>query len=570
MTDSIDHLEGATMNVHLTPSRLASQRSMGRRAFVAGAAGVGLAALAACGPDGAPGGPGDATTPGTGMTPGGTAPMPAYVPYDGVTPDLPGTAAGVAPGFYNFPKPPLTRDGYPLTGIAPVTALLQGDPPAVAPDKNKNYRLMAEQLGTSVETVFGSYANYQDKFQVTMAGGDLPDLVQVISVTQLPRLLEANFTDLTEFLAGDAVKKYPGLANIPTATWKVATVNGRIWGVSRPQPPAGLVVNYRADILAERGVTETELQPQSGAEFLELMKKLTDAGQGRFAMGADPTAWLIAIAKQMAGTPNGWAREGETFVSDIESPQMKDALDFAAQVWKAGCLHPNSFSDPAQNGVWYSSGVTALFIRGFNGWDFNIRANPDTTIGALVPPKLAGGGPAPVHLTPAGYAAFVGMRKTEDTKRIEDLLRVFDYCASPFGTEQYLGLNYGVEGYSYTMGDDGNPAPIANAPTTPDSWTYAGGSRAMTLYSQGDRASVDLRHDYMSSVLPEGIEDASTGLYSETASGKAATMVKQRDDVVRQIIQGSQPVTAWDEYVKRWKSEIGDAMAAEYAEAAGH
>src|SRR5690606_18643710 len=156
----------------------------------------------------------------------------------------------------------------------------QGSPPNVAPDKNKNFALMAEQLGTTFETTFGSYTEYLTKFQTTIAGGDLPDIVQVVAVPQLPTLLEKNFTDRTDVLAGDKVNQYPGLANIPGSTWTVATINGRIWGVSRPQPPAGQVINYREDIMAERGVSADELNPADGDEFLALMEKLTDAGAG--------------------------------------------------------------------------------------------------------------------------------------------------------------------------------------------------------------------------------------------------------------------------------------------------
>src|SRR5699024_1968524 len=130
------------------------------------------------------------------------------------------------------------------------------------------------------------------------------------------------------------------------SAWQLCTVNGRLWGVTRPQPPTGRVINYRSDVIEKRGLTEADLAPQSGDEFLELMKALTDKDNNLFAMCADPTSWLMSISKQTAGTPNGWAEENGTFVSDIASEQMKDALDYAKQVWAAGVMHPNSFSDP--------------------------------------------------------------------------------------------------------------------------------------------------------------------------------------------------------------------------------
>ncbi|MFW6599742.1 extracellular solute-binding protein [Propionibacteriaceae bacterium Y2011] len=538
---------------------------MSRRTLLGGIAGIaGVAGLAACGPDtsgGEPGGGGESAGA------AGELQLPAYVPFEGATPDLPASADGVPPGFYNYPDPPTVMEGYPQQGIEPFSIMLQGGPPAVPPETNKNYAWMNEQLGTEVETIFGTYDGYKEKFQVTMASGDLPDIVQVIQVAELPRLLEANFTDLTDVLGGDGVKKYPGLANIPTSAWKLATVNGRLWGVCRPQPPTGLVINYRADVIAERGMAESDLAPQSGDEFLALMKELTDTDKGLYAMGADPSAWLLGIAKQMVGSPNGWAVVDGKFVSDIASEEMKAALDYTAQCWAAGVMHPNSISEPGNNGVWYSAGSTALFIRGFGGWDFNIRANPDTTIGSLIPPKMDGGGEAPVHMSAAGYSAFVGLRKTDDAERIDQLLRVFDFYASPFGTEQYLGFNYGVEGYSYEM-EGPNPVPVEDAPETPVPHTYVGGNRNSVIYAQGDKESVDLRHAYASTVLPTGIEDASNGLYSETAVSEGATLNKKMQDVQRQVIQGNSPMSAWDDFVAEWQSKVGDAVASELEEAA--
>lgn len=539
-------------------------RGVSRRAVLrgglAGAAGLAsVAGLAACQTGG------DQDTPGN--ADGGKLELPSYVPFEGVEPDLPGTADGVPPGFYNYPDPPITREGFPLQGVDPFTFLVTGTPPSVPPEKNKNYAWMDQQLGTPSTTVFGTYTDYRSKFQVTMASGDLPDLAIVITVPGLPQLLEKNFTDLTDVLGGDGVKKYPGLANIPNSAWQLCTVNGRLWGVTRPQAPTGLVVNYRSDVIEKRGLTESDLAPQSGDEFLELMKAMTDKDNNLFAMGADPTSWLIGIAKQMAGTPNGWTNENGNFVSEIASEQMKDALEYAKRVWAAGVMHPNSFSDPSQNGTWYDAGVTALYVRGFGGWDFNIRAFPDVKIGAMIPPKLDGGGPAPVHKSAAGYPSFTAIRKTDDADRIDQLLRVFDFCASPFGTDQYLGFNYGVEDYSYTM-DGPNPVPMEDAPETPIYHTYAGGARNSVIYGQGDRETVDLRHAYAKEVLPTGVDDASTGLYSETQVTKGSTMGKEQQDVIRQIIQGQQPMSAWDDFVKRWKSRVGDKVAEEYAAAA--
>ena len=55
-----------------------------------------------------------------------------------------------------------------------------------------------------------------------------------------PAFLDAKCTDLTQYLAGDAIRDYPNLAAIPSRSWKGALVNGKIYGV--PIPPASVLL----------------------------------------------------------------------------------------------------------------------------------------------------------------------------------------------------------------------------------------------------------------------------------------------------------------------------------------
>ena len=95
-----------------------------------------------------------------------------------------------------------------------------------------------------------------------------------------------------------------------------------------------------------------------------------------------------------------------------------------------------------------------------------------------------------------------------------------------------------------------------------------GGNSGAVLYGQGVEKDVDAQHDYLSRAIPEGTDDASEGLYSETAVTKAATFGKTQEDVMREVMQGTKPISEWREFVKRWKSQVGEKMAAELAEAA--
>src|SRR5690606_5199787 len=144
---------------------------------------------------------------------------------------------------------------------------LEGGVPNPAPDRNPNYQLFRELAGNSMAAVTVLATEYKDRFQVALSGDELPDFVQMRVTAQFPRLLEERFADLTDLLAGDAVADYPGLANIPTPAWDIPRVNGRLWGIPQPRPPAGRLLSTRGDLMAAKGV---DLNPDlsSGEDFV--------------------------------------------------------------------------------------------------------------------------------------------------------------------------------------------------------------------------------------------------------------------------------------------------------------
>ncbi|MGD7706192.1 hypothetical protein [Microlunatus sp. Y2014] len=541
-----------------------SKLEMTRRALLGGVAGVaGGIALAGCGPSGGGSGGTGGNTGGSGS---GSFTPPAYVPFADVTPDLPGTEDGVSPAFFSFPDPPSSRDGFPLPQTEPVTALLQNAPPQVAPDQNPAYEVFRTSAGNSMDATTIISTQYLEKYQVTMAGSDIPDFVQMEVVAQFPKLLEKYFTDLSDVLGGDGVKAYPGLANIPTPTWRIPTVNGRLWGIAQPRPPAGRILSTRGDLLEAKGL-EINPEPADGAEFVELLKALTDKGKNEFAMGADPVGWLLRGVLEMMGAPNNWTLEGDTFVSQIASPQMKDALTECGKIIKAGYWHPNSFSDPGSNGAWWEAGTTAMMFQSFTGWGNFARQHPEWKVGYVRLPSWDGSGKASIHKSDAGYYAFIGIKKQASDKRLEELLRLADFIASPFGTQQFLDVNYGAPGFTYEM-KDGNPEFLEKGSSNiVKGWSYCGGNSQAVLFAPGQDELIKAQHEYLSTVMTEGMEDASSGLYSESKVTKGASSSKQMKDIQRGVILGEKPMSEWDAFVKEWQSEVGDAMAAEYAEA---
>jgi len=523
------------------------------------AAGTGLA-LAGC----------QTAGPGGGATSDGKAPvsMPTFVPYDGPTPDLPGDAAkGVPDGYLSYPDPPQSTGRVPVGLSKPVELLVQGGTTPIAMDKNGWWQQINTDLGADVNITAIASTEYLAKFQTVVAGNSLSEITQIVTVPQMPKMLKSMFTDLTDLLSGDGVTKYPNLANIPPSAWQVARIDGRLWGIPQPRIVGGNVMLTRGDILEQRGI-DLVPTPADGEAFLDLVREVNDPKNQVFAIGQVPQDWTLPLVLEGLGAPNGWQVDGGTWTSAYERPEYERALEIVAGMFAENLFHPNSYSDPGSSHVWFDAGTTVLLSQNFANWQAKAKTLP-TPVGVVVIPKWEGGGPAAKHLGAPAYTAPVGLARTEDASRIDELLRFLDYLASPFGTAEFLHINYGVEGRQWTI-KKGDIVVDPNAPDeNPRGLNYAGAAIWRDIYTAGKPDVTKLIHSYCSDHLPGGVANPSLGRYSETAVTKAPAAARKLNDLQGEIIQGRAKLTEWAPAVKEWKTAAGDAMAGEYAEAAG-
>jgi len=397
-----------------------------------------------------------------------------------------------------------------------------------------------------------------------VAGEALGDVTQIVVVPQLPKLLDKLFTDLTPFLSGDAVAKYPNLANIPPAAWQVCTVAGKIWGIPQARIPAGSVMLTHGGILEKHGI---DLMPElaDGEAFLDLCREINDPANNVFAMGQIPQDWTMRVVLEAVGAPNGWSTDGGNWVSAYETPEYEQALEIVTAMYAEKLYHPNSYGDPGASHTWFDAGVTGLLVQNFANWQ-DKAGRLDVPVGSLTMPKWDGGGVAAKHLGAPAYGAPVGLRKTDDEARIDELLRFLDYVASPFGTQEFLHINYGVEERQWNL-DDGAIVTIEDAPDErPIGLNYAGSAIWTDVYIPGREDMTEAICTYCSDLIPDGTPDPTLGRYSETAVTKAPAADRKLSDLEGQIIQGRAKLSEWAPAVKEWKSEVGDAIAGEYAE----
>ena len=395
-----------------------------------------------------------------------------------------------------------------------------------------------KRLGVNLKLDITTISDYNTKFNTLVAGSNLPDVFWVGQTPNLVDFLQQSAADLTPYLAGDAVKNYPNLANLNTNTWKGAIFGGAIMGLPSPLGAMGNIIQInktRWD--AEIGA---DVRPKNAEDLKRMLVQLTNPQQNKWAMGSgstDPYGVLTGWFSMMYGAPNGWGMENGKLVNYKETEAFKQSIVYLRDLVAAGVFHPKAATYDAvaakgDNLVGQFVGIQGTFYGNHvDMWNRGAAANPKVNFTLLEPISHNGGQVVnwlsayiwPRSAIGPGIWAF----KKAPKERIEELLRVWNWICGPFGSQERLLWEYGVEGVDWNRGPDGNIVqtqrgaadstfvPIRFGPHSPD-----------MLYNPATPDYGPTMQKLEQTMIPLGIMDATVGIYSPTdgAQGRAAEL----------------------------------------------
>ncbi|MDN5727467.1 MAG: extracellular solute-binding protein [Propionibacteriales bacterium] len=526
-------------------------QNVSRRAVLGGGLAVAATGLVGCR---------SSADPGKAQSVNAAVKLPTYVKYEGVTPDYVGNAI-LNDGFKKFPdklvkgieQPP--GDGKPITFMTNI-------PGALPPGKDQNafWSELNTRLGSDLEISMATNDEYPTKFQTRVASGDLPDLINVPAATaRTPDLLAATCADLTEQLSGDAVKKYPFLANLSEDYWAGCVFNGGIYGVPVPRLMSRTSSALcRLDLLEEKGIGKPD--PQSFDESMKLWKDVTDPRNSVWAWTRVPQTYVLA----MMGIGNGWQEQGGKFTHWREHPEYKRALEAMISMVTEGVVNPDSFTGNATNRKqWFNGGRAIFDYDSFVAWNQYYAEN---TVGDAFSVDMLDipGFESGTDSTPWLGAALNNLTaiKKESTHSVETLLAVANWMAAPFGTEEFLFRKYGATGRHHAM-QGSDPVPTKEGVVETGIGLQYICDSPFALYYAGKPEVAERQYAIQKVLEPRLSKDAAQGLYSETAFGDGKTADTEIDDIVNQIIQGNKPISDYDAALSNWKKS-GDKVRAEF------
>ncbi|WP_439944293.1 extracellular solute-binding protein [Streptomyces sp. BBFR115] len=502
------------------------------------------------------------------------APWPTFTPHPvAPAPDLPASDKGVQPGYLTYPKK-LTQsvadkpgDGSKVT----VWTITWGAPPKPK-QKHQLWQALNRALGVDLDLVVVPAGESAQKFATLVAGGSLPDIMCVsANLPNSTELIAAKCQDLTEFLSGDAVKKYPNLAAIPTYAWQASSrIGGRIYRVPVERPRIGHSLYANQERLKQAGIWVPETGGITVDDFTKGLRQIS--GRRKWAMGAAGAgAFGFNTIVPAFGAPNQWYLKDGRFHTSIETDEFKAGVEQLAAWQKAGVFRPDPLSHDATLMTDFQTGITATVSNSAVTFGSNALAIRDGFTLETVRPFKPSNGAKPGHWFFPG-ADYQTVLKKAPKARIELLLRVLDFMAAPFGTKEYELINYGVEGTHFTRAADGSPTATQLFLDGDNKDTLGVGfmcSPQTPLFLPasvpGGADMVKRRHAFETEIVAAGSADPSVGLLSRTWNAKLNELQVLKEDAIKAIVMGRKPLSSWDAMVKQWKAAGGDKAADEFS-----
>ena len=327
-------------------------------------------------------------------------------------------------------------------------------------------------------------ADYRLAFATMMTGDDLPDIMhlsdgRVRRRAELASLFQKQVRRPHAVPVGRRGQRVsvPRHAPDPGRKNSLSVVEGSLFlvPIHRPmfsvQPRGG---NFFRNIdMWDRELGQNYV-PTSADDVKRALTQLNRPGEGRWAIGnigSNDTLFGLGGYAQMFNAPNSWKLDASgKLIKDRETDEFKSAIGFVRELFSAGFFHPDS-PTLARSRESFVAKRFAVSLEGQGNswvdfWQQGQQQNPQSRF-AMIQPFSAQAGQKPITFLGTAFISMNAFKKGSP-ERIKQLLRIVNYLASPFGSEEALLLEYGIKDQDYTLDDKGNPRP------TPDGVARAG------------------------------------------------------------------------------------------------
>jgi putative aldouronate transport system substrate-binding protein len=514
--------------------------------------------------------------------------LPSYIPLQGgAKPEYPSAGPQYEDGWDSYPWPPSKAWNKAPPGLGSTINALSNayNPPFTPLDQNRAWQEINKRLNATVLFNVLAPADYPAKVATTMAGDDLPDIIHFpggLNVTlgtagtaNLPQFLKTRSADLSPYLAGDAIKDYPYLAAIPTYAWvnSESAFEGGLYMLPVQRYQAGTALFKNVSIYNQE--IGADYVPKNAEDLKKVYLQLNRPNEGRYATASyqGQAFFMDRFYSALFGAPNNWKLEGGKLTKNYQTPEYREAIAYVRDLYVSGVFHPKTlnYADINAARLDFVGGQFVLYPEGFgqNWQDFWRRGlrNGTPYDFAPLPPFPAHDGGKAQHFIGPGFIATNALKRAPEA-RIKEILRIMDFLASPFGSQEDLLLQYGVQDVHWTREPSGRIVlnERSNADANYVNWKYLM-QHPQVMFVPDIPGFAKAEYEAEHVLLPAGVPDPTWGLYAPTLGSKGPTINRAMVDGVTDIVAGRRSIGDFDGIVQEWLSNGGEQIRNELTDA---
>lgn len=310
-------------------------------------------------------------------------------------------------------------------------------------DNNIWTPILQDDLGITVNNLWAvDVSQYEQKLNVSLASGDLPDFMSVNRAV-MQRLLDA---DLVEDLT-DAFERYASPYTKATmmkdggAAMKSATVQGRLMAIPQTQANQGVasasMIWVRTDWLAKLQLPEPQTMDDVIRTAIAFAKDDPDGNGAADTVGLGINGDLFVNFGALNGFFNGYRAYPGIWVKDASGklvygsvqPEMKTALEQLAQLYQNGVIDREFSVKPqaklAEDSTANRLGLAYGYVANATGFLKDVRNNVADADWKALPIVSADDSPAIPQVNPSATEYFVVKKGTAHPEAVIKLLNVF-------------------------------------------------------------------------------------------------------------------------------------------------
>jgi putative aldouronate transport system substrate-binding protein len=431
---------------------------------------------------------------------------------------------------------------------------------------NELLKEIEKKTNTKLSITWVPFNSIKEKTKVALASGDLSDLTFVDNVydSQVVQMATSGaFWDLTPY-----IKDYPNLNALPKEIWDNAKIDGKNFGVPRPRPlEGGWGVHVRKDWLDKLGLKVPETMDDIYAAAKAFTEKDPD-GNGKAdtfgltgnvdADGMGAYGWVENV---FVGASGKWKLKDGQLVPVIYEPGQKQALEWLKKAYDEKVLVPDfAVMKSTQAREQYMANKAGIFGSALNPqWLYTDALRKIDPQADSYPLTYVTGPEGKFAGKDSGVFGMFVIPKTVPEAKLKKILTFVDQGNSE---EISTMTQFGLADKHYTIKDGfkvaTEQAKIDNIPDVTnnllqifqryDKYQRAYYNGIPKEFYERNKKIVDDRSSFSK-------PDISTGLISQTALTLGPDLYKKIQDMKIKVILGKEPMSAWDDYVAKLKTD---------------